>query len=304
MWHQCVKIIHLPAGEAGFIGSNLCEFLLKKKYKVNVIDDLSSGDKRNLPKKENFFLGDINDKKVLYKSSKNCSVIFHLAAKSVLQETLKNPYECIRTNILGTSNVIERRINNKSKIIFASSCAVYPLNLKKKFRETDINNAETPYGQSKITCENLINFYVSEKKIKGSNLRFFNVYGSNQNPNSIYSAVISKFIKRARENKFLELNNHGLQSRDFIHVNDVCIALFKAANNKKSGTFNVGTGKSIKIKDLALLIIDIIKKGKIKKKKSLKFDAIYSCANIDKTKRILDFKSKVQLNEGIKELII
>ena len=81
-------------------------------------------------------------------------------------------------------------------------------------------------------------------------------------------------------------------------------APIKAANNKKSGTFNVGTGKSTKIKDLALLIINIIKRGKIKKKKNLKFDAIYSCANIDKTKRILNFKSKVELKEGIKELII
>jgi len=294
----------LITGGAGFIGSNLCEFLLKKKYKVNVIDDLSSGNKTNLPKKVNFFLGDINDKNILYKSSKNCSVIFHLAAKSTLQESLKNPYECVKTNILGTSNIIERCINNKSKIIFASSCAVYPLNLKKKLREIDINNAETPYGQSKITCENLINFYVSTKVIKGSNLRFFNVYGPNQNPKSIYSAVIPKFIKRAKENKYLELNNFGMQSRDFIHVNDVCIALFKAANNKKSGTFNVGTGKSIKIKDLALLVIDIIKKGKIKNKKSLKFDAIHSCANVNKTKRILNFKSKVELKEGIKELII
>lgn len=293
----------LITGGAGFIGSNLCEFLLKKKYKVNVIDDLSSGNKANLPKKVNFFLGDINNKKVLYKSSRNCSVIFHLAAKSVLQESLKNPYELVRTNVLGTSNIIERGINNKSKIIFASSCAVYPLNLNKKLRETDICNAETPYGQSKITCENLINFYISTKKIKGSNLRFFNVYGPNQNPQSIYSAVVPKFIKKAKENKFLELNNYGLQSRDFIHVNDVCIALFKAANNKKSGTFNVGTGKSTKIKDLALLIIDIVKRGKIKKKKGLKFDAIYSCANIDKIKRILNFKSKIQLKEGIKELI-
>jgi UDP-glucose 4-epimerase len=294
----------LITGGAGFIGSNLCEFLLKKKYIVNVIDNLSSGNKSNLPKKVNFFLGDINDKKVLYKSSKNCSVIFHLAAKSVLQESLINPYELVRTNILGTSNVIERSINNKSKIIFASSCAVYPLNLKKKLRETDIINAETPYGQSKIACENLINFYISAKKIKGSNLRFFNVYGPNQNSKSIYSAVIPKFIKRAKENKFLELNNYGLQSRDFIHVNDACIALFQAANSKKLGTFNIGTGKSIKIKDLALLVIDIIKKGKIKKKKGLKFDTIYSCANIDKTKRILNFKSKVQLKEGIKELVI
>ena len=273
----------LITGGAGFIGSNLCEFLLKKKYKVNVIDNLSSGNKANLPKKVNFFLGDINNKKVLYKSSKN---------------------ELVRTNVLGTSNIIERGINNKSKIIFASSCAVYPLNLNKKLRETDICNAETPYGQSKITCENLINFYISTKKIKGSNLRFFNVYGPNQNPQSIYSAVVPKFIKKAKENKFLELNNYGLQSRDFIHVNDVCIALFKAANNKKSGTFNVGTGKSTKIKDLALLIIDIVKRGKIKKKRGLKFDAIYSCANIDKTKRILNFKSEIQLKEGIQELII
>jgi len=294
----------LITGGAGFIGSNLCEFLLKKKYKVNVIDDLSFGNKANLPKKVNFFLGDINDKNILFKSSKNCSIIFHLAAKSALQESLKNPYECVRTNILGTSNIIERGINNKSKIIFASSAAVYPLNLNKKLRETDICNAETPYGQSKIACENLINFYISTKKIKGSNLRFFNVYGPNQSSQSIYSAVIPKFIKNARENKFLELNNHGLQSRDFIHVNDICIALFKAANNKKSGTYNVGTGKSIKIKDLALLIVDIIKRGKIKEKKSLKFDAIYSCANMDKTKRILNFKSKVELKEGIKELII
>ena len=152
----------LITGGAGFIGSNLVKYLLLKKKLVNVLDNLSNGSRKNLPKNINFFRGDIRSLKDLEKSSKDCNVIIHLAAKSALQETISNPVDCISNNISGTVNIINLCIKNKIKLIFASTCAVYPINSNKKSKEIDHGSYETPYAISKISCENLINFYIKQ----------------------------------------------------------------------------------------------------------------------------------------------
>jgi len=293
----------LITGGAGFIGSNLAEFFKRKKMNVNILDNLSSGFKKNLPKNINFFRGDVRNINDIAKASKGCDAIFHLAAISSLQETISNPENCMENNVLGTINVIKVCLKKNITLVFSSTCAVYPLNIKIKFRENDTNIFSTPYAISKISSENLINFYFSQKKLKGSILRFFNVYGPKQNPNSIYSAVIPKFISLINLKKKLKINGNGEQSRDFIHVNDVCLALYKAYRKPLNETFNIGTGKPTSVNELANMIIKIKGEGQIIYGKKLEFDAKFSCANIRKTFKRLNFKSKIKLFEGIKELI-
>ena len=229
-----IKKIHIKmkkiliTGGAGFIGSSLCKFLLKKKYQIVVYDNLSTGKLNNLPKNIKFIKADIRNKKLLIKHFDKFKYVIHLAAKSALQETIGNPSECIDINILGTQNILDMCLKHNSKLIFASTCAVYPLDLKKKAREEDEGGFITPYSISKISSEKLIEFYAKKKGLKAIVLRFFNVYGKNQNANSQYSGVIAKFIKRAKNNLNLELYNGGVQKRDFIHVNDVCEAIYKS----------------------------------------------------------------------------
>ena len=202
-------------------------------------------------------------------------------------------------NVVGTTNVIEVCIINKIKLIFASTCAVYPVNKKKKFHELDYKNYDTPYAISKITSENLINFYFRQNILKGVILRFFNVYGKNQNYDSIYSAVIARFIYQAKNKKPLTINNGGSQKRDFIYVEDVCEAILKSLKYDKNDVFNIGTGVATSIKKLSKIIMAKFKFYKQLNKRSNKFDALYSCANINKAITKLNFQPKNTINEGL-----
>ena len=293
----------LITGGAGFIGSNLCKFLLKKNFDITVFDNLSSGKLSNIPKKIKFFKVDIRSKNLLKKYFKNFDFVIHLAAMPILQQAIDNPKKCIDINLIGTQNILEFCLQKNSKLIFASTCAVYPLDLKKKAKENSFGKLNNPYSISKFASENLISFYVQQKKLKSVILRFFNVYGSKQNPDSQYSGVIAKFIKNSKKNRNLELYNNGEQKRDFINVRDICEAIYKCFNYKNFDIFNVGTGRDVKIKDLAKIIVKYSKKGKIKKGKKINFDAMYSCANIEKIRKEMRFLPKISLEKGIKNLI-
>ena len=294
----------LVTGGAGFIGSNLVNKLIENKFEVNVLDNLSTGDKKNINKKSNFIKGDIRDKKILKKALSNCDIVYHLAAKTNIQESIANPSECIEINVTGTANIIEICLARKIKIIFASSCSLYPLNYSKKISENVIINPTTPYAMSKYLSEELLNFYSKKNALETCILRCFNVYGKNQNSKSFYSAVIPKFIKNAHQKKNLILNNSGSQKRDFIYVDDVVSAYIDCGLKKIKGTYNIGFGNSISIRSLANIVIKIVKKGKIKNGPNLSFDAKYSCANILLAKKKFNFNPKIKLEEGIKKILI
>lgn len=294
----------LVTGGAGFIGSHLVNKLIENKFEVNVLDNLSTGNTKNINKKSNFIKGDIRDKKILKKALSNCDIVYHLAAKTHLQESIINPSECIEINVTGTANIIEICLQKKIKIIFASSCSLYPLNYHKKISENVNINPITPYAMSKYLSEKLLNFYSSKNNLETCILRCFNVYGKNQNSKSFYSAVIPKFIKNASEKKNLILNNAGLQKRDFVHVDDVVRAYIDCGLKKIRGTYNIGSGNSISIKRLANIIVKIFKNGKIKNGPTLNYDAKYSCANISLAKKNFNFKTKIKLEEGIKNILV
>ena len=293
----------LVTGGAGFVGSHLVNTLIKKKIKVNIIDDLSTGKKKNLNRKAFFYKGDIRDKKILKKAINGCDTVYHLAAKTHLQESIANPSECIEINVTGTANIIEECLKKKITIIFASSCSLYPLNYNKKIAEKDAIKPSTPYALSKYLSEELLNFYSQRNKLKTCILRCFNIHGPNQNSNGFYSAVIPIFIKNANKNNSLILNNKGSQKRDFVYVSDVVDGYISCGKNKIQGTYNIGSGKSISIKNLANTIIKICKKGVKKNGPNLSFDAKYSCSNISLAFKKFNFKPKVELKEGIKKIL-
>ncbi len=292
----------LIIGGAGFIGHHLANYLAYKNYKIGILDNLSNGDKNNISKKNTFYFEDIVHGKSLNKIIQKYDSIFHLAAKIEVQSSMNNPTKTFENNILGTSRVVESCVKFKKKLLFASSCAIYPLDSKNKFKEESKTVPNSPYSISKKIGEDMINFYLERKKINAIILRCFNAYGLRQKSNSQYAAVVPKFISNAKKNGYLKLNNGGNQSRDFVYIEDICKAYYILNKLKKVGTFNIGSGVTTKIKDLAKIIIEIIGKGKSMKGKKNKGDANYSCADIKKIKKI-GFGNTIKIKEGLKKII-
>ena len=292
----------LVTGGAGFVGYHLTKKLLDFKHQVYIIDDLSTGYKRNVVKDAIFLENTILNEKIISKYVEKCDLIFHLAAKVELQKSIINPEECFENNLVGTAIIVKYCYKFKKRLIFASSCSVYPTNIKKKLSENITVNPTTPYSISKAACENLINFYSNKLFLNSVILRFFNIYGERQNVKSDYAAVIPKFIDNAIKNKQLKLFGYGKQSRDFINVKDVVDAYIKLGFSNRSGVFNVGSGKSTTIKELANMIIKKASKGRIKKLPALEGDAKFSCANINKIKSAINYSPKISLDEGLDNL--
>jgi len=292
----------LITGGAGFIGHHLANELIKLNYKVNILDNLSTGKKSNIPKKSKFFYGDINNKKLLHKATKNCDIIFHLAACTELQKSIFFPDQTMQDNVISTLNVIKICMKKKIKLVFASSCSVYDLNAKKKLEESKNVNPKNPYAMSKFFSEELIKFYSTNFKLKYNILRFFNVFGKSQNSNGDYAAVLPKFIQSAKKNSTLYLHNNGSQTRDFVHVKDIVKALILTISTSKNLTVNIGSGKSTTIKNLANMIVNKFKSGRIKKGLNLKSNAKFSCANLKNAKKHLNFVPTYSIEDYLNEI--
>ena len=264
----------LVTGGNGFIGSKLAEKLNCESY------DIQSGK-------------DILDKIKLNTALKDIDVVFHTAAKISVPESQKNPEAYQKVNVEGTNNIA--KLSN-AKIIFSSSAAVYG-EYNRKVSEDDNLNPESNYAQNKIDGERIVS------NSNGISLRYFNVYGPGQSKE--YAGVISIFIENALKNKDLIIFGDGNQERDFIFIDDIVEANISAMNY--AGTekiFNIASGKSIKIKDLAKKIIELCdSNSKILFKKPRNGDIIYSCANVSKAKSDLNWTAKINLETGLKKTI-
>lgn len=277
----------LVTGGDGFIGSHLIKqlgVLGNEVFNMDIKDGLDINSKV-------FERGRDIDKDDPY------DVIFHLAAYVSASKSIEEPHKCYETNITGLLNVLD--IPHK-KFVFASSAAVYGDRhdqVGPNIMEWDdefMDNLLTPYAKSKLIGETL----VEELSPNHSILRFFNVYGENQNPE--YGAVIQSFIDCYKQNKHLTIYGDGEQTRDFIHVDDVVDALILASEiENPSTTFNVGSGIGTTVNELAHLIAKPLEN--IIYREARKGDPIYSVANNENLKSY-GWSAKVSLEEGIKQL--
>lgn len=294
----------LVTGGAGFVGRHLAAELLRRELEVNILDDLSNSSKDNIVSGAVFFEGDIRDKEKVKEAINGCDTVIHLAAMISLQESIKDPAKCFSINIEGTANIVKESLNsNNIRLIFASSCAVYPLHPKEALKEEMATNGDTPYAFSKRAGEHIIDIYKKLEGLNACSLRFFNIYGPGQNPESIYAAVIPKFISNVKNTEPLQIYGEGTQKRDFIHIKDIIKAIILAAESNFSGILNAGTGKSTSVRDLAALIIEIFGKGNSENIEAIPGDASFSCADISKIKDNLNFNPSVSINNGLSELI-
>ena len=296
-----MKII--VTGGAGFIGKHLIKDLLDKGNTITIFDNFSNSEEKSLV---NFIKrgvkvvnGDIRKFDEILKVTENQNTLIHLAAKISVSQSILNPSETFEVNVDGTKNVLEAcKKNNIKKIIVASSAAVYGEGISKiKIKENSETNPISPYGKSKL---------VMEQEIKKSNidcivLRFFNIFGIGQTPE--YAGVITKFNKKILSNKPLEIFGDGMQTRDFISINDVILSINDAIKNKGNGIYNIASGKAITINELAKFMIILSGKNlKLKHISERKGDIRHSEADISLAKEKIGYDPKSKLNE-IKKLM-
>ena len=297
----------LVTGGAGFIGKHLVRSLLEKDYLVTIFDNFSNSTKESISSLvemgAKIIEGDITKSHEVLNAVKDHEIIIHLAAKISVSESISNPLDTFQVNVEGTKNILTAcEKNNVKKLIAASSAAVYGEgNPNVKLTEEAELKPISPYGQTKVKMESVIKQFESEHLINCIMLRFFNIYGVGQT--SEYAGVITKFLERIAYGKSLEIFGDGLQTRDFVAIDDIIFSINNAISNGKSGTYNIGNGKSSTIKDLAELMISISgKRLEITYTDSLKGDIRNSQADISLAKKEIKYSPKFDLDK-IKELL-
>ena len=247
----------LVTGGAGFIGSHIVEYLVQRGDDVTILDNLNAGKMQNLSRINNdinFVNGDIRDYKLLEKLTKDSDGVFHEAALVSVPHSFKIQDEYFDVNTNGTENILKLAKEYGFKVVYASSSSVYGNQKQMPIKESDNRNPANPYAQTKLKAELLAEKY-SEMGVRVIGLRYFNVYGRRQSKE--YAGVIKLFLGRIQQKKAPKINGDGLQTRDFVYVEDVVKANILAMDsNVKHQFFNVGMGYSISILDLANMVID------------------------------------------------
>ncbi len=295
-------------GGAGFIGSNLSRTLIEQGANVTVFDNLSSGKfkfiKDLLDKGLNFIEGDIRDPAAIEAATKNCKIIFHLAAQTSVSFSMENPKEDCEINVVGTLNGLEAARNANARVVFSSSCAVYGNPKQRPTPETYPTNPIAFYGLSKLLGENCCRFQQEQYGLEIVMFRIFNVYGPDCH------GVIYDYLKKLQKNPTkLEVLGTGKQSRDFVYVSDMVDILIRAATIPEAAgqTFNVGTGKTTSVAELAQMVIEVLglKNVNVVFKGGMAWegDMDITLADNRKAVEVLGWKPQVSLEEGLKKLI-
>jgi len=297
----------LVTGGAGFIGKHLVKSLLENDDSVTIFDNFSNSTKDSISSLIDIgakvIEGDITKPLDIQNAIKDQDVVIHLAAKISVSESIKNPVETFQVNVNGTKNVLDAcEKNHVKKLIVSSSAAVYGEGSPNvKLTEESKTNPISPYGESKVRMEQVIREFESKHDIDCIILRFFNIYGIGQS--SEYAGVITKFLERITQEKPLEIFGDGLQTRDFVAIDDVISSIHNAISFGKSGTYNIASGQIVTIKELAELMVSISgKKLEIQHTAALKGDIRNSQADISQAKKDLGYSPKFELDK-IKELL-
>lgn len=296
-----MKVIVL--GGAGFIGSNLSEYLLKKKYEVIVIDNLSTGRLENIlniKKNVKFIKADISKKGLWVNHFKGVKYVFHLAALADIVPSIDNPVKYYNSNVTGTLNVLEACKRHKiTKLIYAASSSCYGIPKNYPTKENEKIDPKFPYAVTKYLGEQLIFYWSKVYKINYISLRLFNVYGPKSRTSGTYGAMFGVFLAQKVAKVPFTMVGDGSQSRDFTYVDDVVRAFEIAAKSSlKNKVYNVGSDKTVKVKTIIKYLGgEYIKIPKRPGEPDITF------ANISKIKSELNWKPNIDIKKGIRMLL-
>ncbi len=295
-------------GGAGFIGKHLIKSLLKN-HEILVYDNLSNSSKSGMfdliKNGVKFVHGDILDYDLLKKSSKNYDTIIHLAAKIDVDESIRFPRQINDVNVTGTINTLSACVeNNIQNFIASSSAAVFGNPTELPLTEKSLTYPISPYGASKLSMENYLQAFSQSYDMNCVSLRFFNIYGPCQS--NVYAGVITKFIQMLVKDKPITIFGDGLNTRDFVAVDDIVTCIEKTINKihgKKGNCYNIGSGNHITINELAKLLISISGKNiPIIHEDIKKGDITHSQTSISLAQSELEYSPKIPLKNGLTHL--
>lgn len=342
----------LVTGGAGFIGSHLVDALIEHGYGVRILDNLDPQihPQRKKPeylnKKAEFIKGDVTVKKDLAKALKNIDAVFHKAAAAGVGQSMYKISHYVKTNSLGTANLLDLLVNTKNKIkkiIIAASMSSYgegcykcekcgivqpPLREPAQTRqkkwdlycpkckrilkpiptpEDARQNPNSIYAISKKNQEEMIMTVCEAYGIPAVSLRYFNAYGSRQSLSNPYNGLVAIFLSRIKNNHQPIIYEDGLQTRDFVHIKDLVRANILALQKDEANfqTFNIGSGKPLKIKDVALITAKICQKNITPQilYQARKKEMRHCYADIKKAKKILKWEPKIKFQAGLLDVI-
>ena len=301
------KLVSVVTGAAGFIGSNLTDYLLDKGHQVICIDNESADNENFHWNGETINVsGDITDYKFMRNVFNKADYVFHLAAESRLQPAIENPINAVHKNCVGTATMLQcAREAGVKRFIYSSTSSGYGNNPYPN-DETQPDDCLNPYSASKIAGEKFCKMYYNLYGLETVVLRYFNVFGQRSPTKGQYAPVIGIFRRQKENGEALTIVGDGSQRRDFVHVEDVCRANYLASimplksmarfdgHDYTGEVFNVGSGKNYSIKEIADCISD--RQINIEKRKG---EMDTTLANIDKIGDVIGWKPEVDVIDWI-----
>jgi len=306
--------LHLVTGGAGFIGSHVAARLMEDGHRVRVLDNLSTGRRENLDFLERAhgerfeaILGDIRDEDVCRRACEGVEFVFHQAALASVQRSIERPAESTAANVLGTVNVFAAARNaGVRRVVAASSSSVYGDTPTLPKHEGMPPAPLSPYAANKLAGEHMARVFASTMGLETISLRYFNVFGPRQDPNSAYAAVIPLFIRALLEGRRPVLFGDGTQSRDFTYIDNVVDANLGAAacTGGSGAAVNVACGERYSLLDLLERLGRIVgRKADPEFRPPRAGDVLHSQASIDEARRLFDFQPRTGFEEGLRRTV-
>ena len=294
----------LITGAAGFLGSTLANQLARQGHQVRGLDDLSTGDPQSLSPDVHFTRGDVNDRPKLWTLLQEVDCVYHLAARVSVPESILYPREYNAVNVGGTVSLMEAmRDVGVKRVVFASSGAIYGNQDIQPLTEGQTPRPSSPYAVSKLAAEYYVRTIGGLWGIETACLRIFNAYGPGQHLPASNPPVVPYFLRQAVRNGTLVVNGDGTQSRDYVYVDDVVLAMVAAATapNINGLVINIGSGAEMSIRALADLVLNVT---------GSQTNIVYSaqtpggvyrlCADLSLAAQKLNYKPSISLEEGLR----
>lgn len=308
--HESIMSKFLITGGAGFIGSHIVELLLAHDEQVIVYDNFSTGRECNIePFRDRIAVirDDIRNADKLRESLAEVDYVIHHAAEVSAVKSVDEPLWANDVNVTGTLNVLEcARQAGVSRVVLASSSAVYGDTGNRPQSEATLPRPISPYGATKLCGENYCCVYNDTFGVETVRLRYFNVFGPRQNPKSQYAAVIPKFIDRLLAEQELHIFGDGEQTRDFVFVKDVARANYMAclADRAAGEVFNIASDRSVSVNELANILMDVTgKQADVLHDPPNPGEIRHSASVTDKAWEVLEFKAQVGLEDGLAQVV-
>jgi nucleoside-diphosphate-sugar epimerase len=301
---------YLVTGGAGFIGSHIAERLVEQGAEVCILDNFSTGKRENLENLQGHAVileGDLRDSVLVRQAVEGVDVIFHEAAFVSVPQSMEQPQDCLDVNVTGTAQLFEAaRRAGVRRVVFATSAAVYGDSTDMPLKEETTLRPLSPYAASKRVDEIYGQLYTTSFGLEVAALRYFNVYGPRQRPDSMYAAAVPILVRRLLDEKPITIFGDGEQTRDLINVRDVVQANLTAAGHPAAPgeIFNICTGVETRILDLVEILQDLFPAAAQPVFAEARAGDIYrSIGSPQKAADLLGFRAQVTLEEGLKEAV-